>query len=310
MQSKFTIDENSEGQRLDLFLQSKLLNFTRSHIKKMIDDGLVKYNDKVVKSGQRVQAGGVVEATIEEPKMLSIEPENIDIQIVYEDDDLAVINKSRGMVVHPANGNYDGTLVNALLYHLKNLSGINGVIRPGIVHRLDKDTSGLLIIAKNDKAHLSLSKQIEKKDCHRYYLAICEGNFKNDDGTITTGFGRSVKDRKQMSVYPIGQGKLAVTHYKVLERFGKYTLVEFKLDTGRTHQIRVHSKHLGHPIVCDPVYGVKNKEFKNDGQLLHAYKLEFTQPSTNEKKVVECDLPKDFSNILQTIRKKYGNYNG
>ena len=235
--------------------------------------------------------------------MPQILPENIPLNIIYEDDDFAVINKPQGLVVHPANGNESGTLVNALLYHLKNLSTINGVVRPGIVHRIDKDTSGLLLIAKNDKAHLNLSKQIETKNCHRHYLALCVGNFKDDYGTITTHIDRSKKDRKQMAVCPDTEGKIAITHYIVKERFGDYTLVEFVLDTGRTHQIRVHSKFIHHPIVGDKTYGVKDK-FKLDGQLLHAYKIELNRPSDNKRVEFTCPLPDYFEDVLDKLRKK------
>ncbi len=296
------VDVSGQGVRLDAYLLKNCGSHSRSHIKKQITDGQVFLNGKVVKAGQKLKSGDVIELNILEPKELNVTAQDIDIDIIYEDEDLAVINKPKGMVVHPANGNLDNTLVNALLFHLKNLSGINGIIRPGIVHRLDKDTSGLLLVAKNDNSHINLAKQIETKACHRYYIAICTGNIKEDEGQIKTGFGRSLKDRKQMATFPEGTGKIAITNYKVLERYGKYTLVEFKLETGRTHQIRVHAKHIGHPIACDEVYGSKNKDFKANGQLLHAYKIEFTHPTTNKTMSFECDLPTDFENALKKLR--------
>ena len=300
--SSFVVDTDDIGERLDAYVLKKCPERTRSSIKKQIDTGTISLNGKNVKAGEKLKKGDVVVVLEVEPIELSAKPENININIIYEDDDLAVINKPKGMVVHPANGNISGTLVNALLYNLKNLSSINGVIRPGIVHRLDKDTSGLLLIAKNDVSHVNLAKQIETKACHRYYLALCCGNLKNDEGTIETGFGRSLKDRKEMSVFPIGTGKKAITNYRVIERFGKYTLVEFKLETGRTHQIRVHSKYLGNPIACDEVYGNKDKTFKAKGQLLHAYKIEFTHPTSTEQMAFSCDLPEDFNNALKKLR--------
>ena len=299
---KIVVDFASKNKRLDCFLLENIQDFTRSNIKKQIENGQILLNCKIVKAGQKLKQNDVITIDDTPLKELEVVPENLEINIVYEDNDLAVINKQKGMVVHPANGNENGTLVNALLYHLDNLSGINGVIRPGIVHRLDKDTSGLLIVAKNDRAHVNLSKQIETKLCHRHYLALCHGNFKQDNGTIKTGFGRSQKDRKQMAVYPLGTGKEAITDYIVLERFGNYTLVEFILHTGRTHQIRVHSKYINHPIVCDPVYGVNDKNFKYDGQLLHAYKIEFFHPATNEKMSFLCNLPDDFESALKKLR--------
>jgi len=300
--NKIIVDLGGVGERLDNFLLKNMQEFSRSNIKKQIENGTIKLNNKIVKSGEKLKLNDQITIEEIEIKTLSTKPENIEIDIVYQDNDLAVINKAKGMVVHPANGNEDKTLVNALLFHLDNLSGINGVLRPGIVHRLDKDTSGLIIIAKNDKAHVNLSKQIETKSCHRYYLALCHGNFKQDSGVIKTGFGRSQKDRKQMATYPLGVGKEAITEYKVLERFGNYTLVEFVLQTGRTHQIRVHSKHINHPIVCDEVYGHLDKNFNAKGQLLHAYKIEFTQPSTNEPLLFTCPLPQDFESALKKLR--------
>lgn len=301
--NEFIVDIENANQRLDNYVLLKNTELTRSNIKKQIEESLILVNGKKVKAGEKLKVGDIVTIQEIEPKTLEAKPQNLDIDIIYEDDDLAIINKQKGMVVHPANGNLDGTLVNALLFHLKNLSGINGVIRPGIVHRLDKETSGLLIVAKNDKAHVNLAKQIETKTCHRYYKALCHGNFKEDSGTIKTGFGRSLKDRKQMAVFPLGTGKEAITNYNVIKRFGNYTLVEFVLQTGRTHQIRVHSKHINHPIVCDEVYGHQDKNFKSTGQFLHAYKIEFTQPTTNEKLSFECDLPNDFKEALEKLNK-------
>lgn len=302
MNNQYVATDGDVGERLDGFVLKNIENISRSNIKKQIESGNILLNGKIVKAGEKLKVGDVVEVFEQSPKELLIAPENLPIDIIYQDKDLAVINKPKGMVVHPANGNLDGTLVNALLYHLDNLSGINGVIRPGIVHRLDKDTSGLLIVAKNDRSHINLSKQIETKSCHRHYLALCCGNFKEDSGEIRTGFGRSQKDRKQMAVYPLGTGKEAITQYKVLERFGNYTLVEFILKTGRTHQIRVHSKYINHPIVCDEVYGHQDKNFKANGQLLHAYKIEFTQPTTNETLKFECSIPEDFESALKKLR--------
>ena len=309
MQSNFVVTPESVGQRLDAFVLSNMPQLSRSHIKNLIDDGKITVGGKLLKAGYKVKQNDDVLVEVNEPKELSIKPENIPLNIVYEDDDLAVINKTKGLVVHPANGNENGTLVNALLYHLKNLSGINGVIRPGIVHRLDKDTSGLLIVAKNDKSHTNLAKQIETKSCHRFYKALCYGNFKQDSGVIKTGFGRSLKDRKQMAVYPLNEGKIAETRYNVICRYGKYTLVEFVLQTGRTHQIRVHSKHIGHPIVGDELYGSHDKNFKTIGQLLHAYKIQFTQPTTGQPLIFEVPLSDDFQKALNKLNNGVYNEN-
>ena len=301
--NKIVATIEDKNKRLDIFVCEKMPELTRSYVKTLIENGNILLNGKMVKSGEKLRENDEIIIEQITPKTLDLSPENIDINIIYEDDDFAVINKPQGLVVHPANGNESGTLVNALLYHLKNLSTINGVVRPGIVHRIDKDTSGLLLIAKNDKAHLNLSKQIETKNCHRHYLALCVGNFKDDYGTITTHIDRSKKDRKQMAVCPGTEGKIAITHYIVKERFGDYTLVEFVLDTGRTHQIRVHSKFIHHPIVGDKTYGVKDK-FKLDGQLLHAYKIELNRPSDNKRVEFTCPLPDYFEDVLDKLRKK------
>ncbi len=307
MQNNFVVNNEDSGLRLDAFVLKQMPNLTRSHIKNLIEQDFITIDNKSKKSGEKVKAGQTVCINLPEPKSLNVEPENIPIDIVYEDDDLAVINKPKGLVVHPANGNDNGTLVNALLYHLKNLSGINGVVRPGIVHRLDKDTSGLLIVAKNDKAHVNLAKQIENKTCHRFYVALCKGNFKDDEGIIKTGYGRSLKDRKQMAVFPLNTGKIAETHYKVLERFGNYTLVEFNLKTGRTHQIRVHCKYINHPIVGDEVYGTKDSTFKTNGQMLHAYKITFTQPTTNQLVTLEIPYSQELTKALNKLRNNANN---
>lgn len=304
MQNNIIVESDYEGLRLDVFLQQKFPDYTRSYIKNLIDLGNVFLNQKTVKAGEKIKTGQTVSILIPQPVSMEAKPQNIDIDIVYQDDDLLVINKQKGMVVHPANGNLEGTLVNALLYHIDNLSGINGVIRPGIVHRLDKNTSGLLLVAKNDKAHVNLSKQIEEKSCHRFYLALCSGNFKEDKGIIKTGYGRSVSDRKKMSVQPLGLGKYAETEYNVIERFGRYTLVEFKLNTGRTHQIRVHCKHIGHSIIGDDTYGIVDKAFKTQGQLLHAYKIQFKHPSTNKDMEFTCPLSDDFLSALNKLNYK------
>jgi 23S rRNA pseudouridine1911/1915/1917 synthase len=233
--------------------------------------------------------------------LLEVDPENIPLNIIYEDEDVVVINKARGMVVHPAAGNYTGTLVNALLYHCKNLSGINGVIRPGIVHRLDKDTSGIMIVAKNDKAHLDLSAQIQSKAAKRTYIAVVRGNIKEDKGRITTQIARDAKDRKKMAVVYQG-GREAITDYEVLERYGRYTIVRCHLLTGRTHQIRVHMEHIGHPLVGDPKYSPMKTCFAIDGQALHSETLEFRHPRTGKIMKFSAPLPEDMDKIIVRLR--------
>lgn len=287
-------------KRLDLFLAEKG-DFTRSHIKKLIEDGAVTLNGKPCKSGDKIKAGDTVTVSASEPKALDLTPQNIPIDIIYQDDDIAVINKQQGLTVHSGGGTNGGTLVNALLYHLDKLSGINGVIRPGIVHRIDKDTSGLLVVAKNDNAHVNLAKQIQYKSAKRIYLALLEGVVKGDNGLIDTFISRSDKDRKQMAVSS-QKGRKAVTEYKVLRRFENYTLCEFSLKTGRTHQIRVHAKYLGHPVVGDKVYGYKKQKFDLNGQLLHAYKLILTHPRTNEVMEFTAPLPDYFNDVLSKLK--------
>lgn len=283
--------------RADVFVSEKL-DKTRSAVKKLIDGGNVKVNGKQCKPSQEISVGDVIEVCVPEAQDCSVKPEDIPVEVIYEDGDIAVVNKPQGMTVHMGNGNTEGTLVNALLFKLDSLSGINGVIRPGIVHRIDKDTSGLLVVAKNDKAHLSLARQISEKTCRRTYLALLEGNLKSDEGVVTTYIGRSPADRLKMAVVPPDKGKLAVTDYKVIKRYLGYTLCRFDLHTGRTHQIRVHSKHLGHPVVGDNVYGIKKQKFKLEGQLLHAFRLALSHPSTNEEMTFEAPLPQYFTDVL------------
>lgn len=296
----FTARENYA--RADVFLSENLTGYTRSSVKKLFKNGGVKIDGMVAKPSQSVLSGARIEAVLPDAVSCELQPEDISIDIIYEDNDVAVINKPQGMTVHPGNGNWEGTLVNALLFKLKSLSGINGVIRPGIVHRIDKDTSGLLVVAKNDAAHLSLAGQIEKKTCKRTYIALLEGNLKAENGTVTTYIGRDPKDRVKMAVVPPDNGKLAITDYTVLKRYAEgFTLCRFDLRTGRTHQIRVHSKHLGHPVVGDPVYGVKKQKFKLNGQLLHAWRLQFTHPATGEEMCFEAPLPDYFTQILNKL---------
>ena len=293
------IVNDDDGYRLDIFLQEKFPNFSRSFFKNLIDNGQVLVNNKQVKSGYKLRKDDEIYLEIKEPEKISTEAEDVPFDVVYEDDDLVVINKPQGLVVHPCSSTKSGTLVNGLLYRIKNLSGINGVLRPGIVHRLDKETSGLLVVAKNDLAHISLSNQIKDKTCKRDYLAILDGNLKEDSGEIVTNIGRDKKDRKKMAV--VENGRIAITDYKVLERFEKNCLVEFSLKTGRTHQIRVHAKYLGHPIVGDKVYG---KEVKGlEGQLLHAYKIQFMHPRTNEIMTFEVPLPDYFEKYIDKLRR-------
>lgn len=289
--------------RADVFLSENLNGYTRSAVKKLFSGGYVSINGKSAKPSQAVSAGDVVKATLPDAEEYSAKPENIPLDIIYEDGDVAVVNKPQGMTVHAGNGNTEGTLVNALLYRLDSLSGINGVLRPGIVHRIDKDTSGLLVVAKNDKAHLSLSKQIEEKTCRRTYLALLEGVVKRDGGTVTTYIGRDPSDRIKMAVVSPEKGKLAITDYTVLKRYKEnFTLCRFDLRTGRTHQIRVHARHLGYPVVGDPVYGIKKQRFSLNGQLLHAWRLQFTHPATGEEMCFEAPLPDYFKSVLSKLK--------
>ena len=298
MKDSFFVKENENLIRLDILINNHFQDFSRSHIKTLIEKGKILLNHKKVKAGEKVKAGQLVEYDIEETTKLDVEAENIQFDIVYEDEDLLVINKPQGLVVHPCSSTKSGTLVNGLLYRVKDLSGINGVLRPGIVHRLDKNTSGLMLVAKNDFAHNKLAYQIKEKICKRCYLALCEGVFKEDEGKIETFIERSKKDRKKMAVS--NTGKLAITFYKVVKRYSKNTLVEFNLQTGRTHQIRVHCKMINHPIVGDDVYGKEDKKLA--GQLLHSYKISFIHPRTEKIMNFEIDLPSYFKNYLEKLK--------
>lgn len=288
------------GKRADVFLASKL-NLSRANIQKMMDAERITSGSKTVKANHKVKDGELFVIRYQEAVPLEVIAENIPLDILYEDQDVIVINKTRGMVVHPAAGNYTGTLVNALLYHCKNLSGINGVIRPGIVHRLDKDTSGVMIVAKNDVAHTSLSEQIQSKSAKRTYLVVVRGNVKQDSGRIETLIGRDSKDRKKMAVVS-KNGREAVTEYEVLERFGRFTLLKCRLLTGRTHQIRVHLEYLGYPVVGDPKYSPQKTPFAIHGQALHSYELTFKHPRTGEGLFFTAPIPEDMNKIITRLR--------
>lgn len=298
------IDAEQQGVRIDLVLSSTLAETSRSFIQKLFEKEKISVNGKICDSKKyKVKTGDCIEISIPEPEMLAVEAEDIPLDIVYEDEDVLVVNKPKGMVVHPAVGNYNGTLVNAIMFHCGDrLSSINGVIRPGIVHRIDKDTSGLLMIAKNDAAHESLSKQLAEHSITRRYRALVYHNFKEEEGTVNAPIGRDPKNRLRQAVTD-QNSKHAVTHYRILERFGAYTLVEAELETGRTHQIRVHMAHIKHPLVGDLVYGPKKHTIKADGQMLHAKVLGFVHPRTGEYMEFDSELPAYFEEILNKLRK-------
>lgn len=299
MEECIKIVSDVAGERIDLFLANEIENLSRSFIQKLIAQNKVLLNGKPLSSKKvAVNQNDVIEVTLPEPETAAIIAEAIPLEVIYEDDDVIVVNKPQGMVVHPAPGHYTGTLVNALMYHVTNLSSINGVIRPGIVHRIDKDTSGLLMVAKNDKAHEALSAQLKDKSSLRVYYAICNGVFKSAEGTVNAAIARHKNDRKKMAVDP--EGRHAVTHYKVLAQYKQHALVELKLETGRTHQIRVHMTLIGHPLVGDPVYGNVNEKVKHQGQLLHAKKLGFVHPSTGEW----CEFDSELPDYFKTIQRK------
>lgn len=302
-QISFVVDEEHSGIRTDKLLVQMLSDMTRSAVQRIIDDGGVVINGNTVSKNYKCRINDNVEVTVPDARPLSIEAQNIPIEIVYEDDDLLVVNKSKGMVVHPANGNPDGTLVNALLYHCgDSLSGINGVIRPGIVHRIDKNTSGLLIVAKNDISHIGLAEQIQEHSFSRAYEAVVYGNVKNDSGVITAPIGRNPNDRKKMAV-TYKNAKPAVTRYEVIKRFGSFTHIRCILETGRTHQIRVHMSSIGHPVAGDDVYGPKKVIKELNGQCLHAKHIGFTHPVTKQWMDFESPLPEYFTKFLTKLEK-------
>lgn len=299
------VDEENDNVRLDTFLSSLDEAKSRSYVQKAIEEGNVNVNSKTIKKASfKVFEGDEIRFTFLEDKPLNVVSKDIPIDIIYQDDDLLVINKPRGMVVHPSNGHYDGdTLVNALLYHIKDLSSINGVVRPGIVHRIDKDTSGLLVVAKNDEAHLFLSSQLVDHTMHREYLAICEGVIPHTDLKIDAPLGKDPNDRLKRCV-DIYNGKEAVTYVHVIERMKYNTLVSCRLETGRTHQIRVHMQYIKHPLVGDPVYGYRKQEIKANGQILHAYKITFIHPRTKKEMSFTCEPDEEFNRVLEIARNR------
>lgn len=299
---EFQVSTEFVGKRIDSFLSDKIEDCSRSAIQKLVEIKSITVNGNTVSKNYKLKAGDVLKVTVPEPEELDVLPQDIPLDIVYEDDDLLVVNKPKGMVVHPAAGNYDGTLVNALLFHCKgSLSGINGVIRPGIVHRIDKNTSGLLIVAKNDKAHQGLAEQIKAHSFLREYEAVVYGNIKDDNGTIDLPIGRHKIDRKKMCVTD-ENSRNAVTHYEVINRFDGFTHIRCRLETGRTHQIRVHMSYIGHPIAGDDVYGPKKVIGKLNGQCLHAKTIGFIHPVTGDKLYFTTDLPDYFENFLKSLK--------
>ncbi|MGO1372062.1 MAG: RluA family pseudouridine synthase [Senegalia sp. (in: firmicutes)] len=292
------------NERVDVYLSDELDEYSRSFIQKLIKKNKVKVNGDFIKAKTILNKNDQIILEIPEDKKLEIKAEDIKIDIVYEDEYVGVVYKPRNMVVHPAPGNYSGTLVNALLYKFNSLSNINGKKRPGIVHRIDKDTTGLLMIAKTNEAHISLAAQLKEHSVSRKYIALVEGNINEDKGTINAPIGRNPKDRKKMCVTDYNS-KEAITHFNVLKRFKKYTLIEAQLETGRTHQIRVHMKHIKHPVVGDKIYGIRNQKFNLEGQLLHAKTIGFIHPISKEYLEFSSDLPDDFSNILRILESKY-----
>ena len=299
---EFTAEEK---KRIDVLVSEKYTSISRSYAKRLIEEGNILVNGNEIKCNYKTREGDVISVTEEEPSPIEAEPEDIPLDIVYEDNSVLVVNKKRGMVVHPTVGNERGTLVNAALFHcMGTLSGINGKFRPGIVHRIDKDTTGLLVIAKNDEAHKCLTEQLSDRSLSRIYYCLVNGNIKEDEGKIDAPIGRNPKDRKQMAV--VKDGRYAATHFWVEERFFGYTLLKCKLETGRTHQIRVHMKHIGHSIVGDKTYGIKNEKFTLEGQLLHAGGIMFRHPETGENAYFSCPIPEDFAHVLEVLRKQSG----
>ena len=300
---KIIVQNNEKGVRLDSYITKKLNDLSRANIQRLIEDGNILVNSAKQKISYKVNSGDKIEITIPEPKKIDLKPQDIKVEIVYEDNDIIVVNKPKGLVVHPAVGNPDGTLVNAIMNICKDsLSGIGGEVRPGIVHRLDKDTTGLLIVAKNDKAHINLSEQIKNREVKKIYIALVRGNIPENEATINMPIGRSTKDRKKMAV--VKNGKEAVTHFKVIDRFKNYTLLEIKTDTGRTHQIRVHMAEIGYPVVGDMVYSNGKNEFGVEGQMLHAKSLDFKHPITGKNMHLEAELPKYFKDIIDKLKQE------
>lgn len=300
---EYFVAEEQANNRVDVFLTQQQPELSRSHVQNLIEGQHVQVNDKPIKSNYKLRSGDRVVLTVPPPAEVDIQPQDIPLDILYEDKHVIIINKPRGMVVHPAVGNYEGTMVNALLEHCEDLSGINGVMRPGIVHRIDKDTSGVLMVAKTDRAHLSLAQQIKDRTVTRRYVALVHGNIQEESGIINAPIGRHQTDRKKMAV-DTKNGKEAITHFRVLERFVGYTLVEARLKTGRTHQIRVHMQYIGHSVVGDPKYGPRNPHFNLDGQFLHARVLGFNHPLTGEYLEFSAPLPQVLEDILTLLRKR------
>ena len=297
METKEIIYASPKSERIDKFLQNELSDLSRTNIQNLISEGYIKVDGNTVKTNYKLKESNVITIDYKEPEELDVVKQDIPVDIVYEDNDLLIVNKAKGMVVHPSAGHKDGTLVNALLYHCE-LSSINGTIRPGIVHRIDKDTSGLLIVAKNDKAHVKLSEMIANKEVKRKYYALVHGSIKHDYGTIDAPIARNPKERKEMAV--IDEGKPSITHFKVIDRFEKYTLIECELETGRTHQIRVHMKSINHVILGDSTYGSEDKNVKR--QMLHAYKLEFLNPLDNKEYIFKGRLFDDFIEVAKRLK--------
>ena len=298
---EYIVSQEEKGKRLDTYISSVDTDITRTSAQRLIEDGNILVNGKNAKVSYKIQENDKISVEIPEPKQIELKAQNIPIEIIYEDSDIIVVNKPKGMVVHPANGNPDGTLVNAIMAICKDsLSGIGGEIRPGIVHRIDKDTSGLLIVAKNDNAHVKMSEQIKNHEVKKTYIALVRGVFKENEATIDMPIGRSTSDRKKMAVNK--NGKNAITHIKVLKRFDKYTLLQVNIETGRTHQIRVHLSHIGYPIVGDYTYSNGKNEFDVIGQCLHAQKLEFKHPITQKDMCLEAELPQYFKDILDKLK--------
>lgn len=294
------VDEE-DNERLDVYLANELEEHSRSYIKKLIKEGLVKVNNETQKPRYIVNEGDIIIINLPEPRKLNVKAENIPISILYEDNDVIIVNKPQGMVVHPAPGHHSGTLVNALLYHCKNLSSINGIIRPGIVHRIDKDTSGILMVAKNNKAHNFLADQLREHSIKRIYMALVHGIIKEDSGTIDAPIGRHPVNRLKRAVVE-KNSKAAVTHFKIIERYKSYSLVQLQLETGRTHQIRVHMSYIGYPLVGDPLYGIKKEKIVLNGQALHAKTLGFIHPTMKKYMEFDTELPQYFEQLLKKVK--------